>query len=218
MQKMLQPIRVCFGVVAALWIVGGVGVNAVRAQSVLDEWTTVKAPPPPELKKVTIDPKKTMYMVLDFRMQGCAPDTRPRCVAALPHVQKLLTEARAKGMMVVHTTTTRTTVDDIPPQLKPLAGELVLKTSLDKLSGTDLPDTLKAKGIDTILISGTSANGAVLNTVAGAVVRGFKTIVPVDTMPADGPYQEQFSIWQIANGPTIRQKSTVTRSDLISFK
>ena len=50
--------------------------------------------------------------------------------------------------------TTRTTVDDIPAPLKPIEGELVLKTSMDKLSGTDLPDTLKAKGIDTIAVTG----------------------------------------------------------------
>lgn len=192
--------------------------NAAYGQSVIDEWATVKAPPPPELKKVAIDPKKTVYMVLDFRKEGCAPDKRPRCAVAVPKVQKLLAEARARGMMVVHTTTTRTTVEDIPAELKPIEGELVLRTSMDKLHGTDLPDTLKAKGIDTILISGTSANGAVLNTTSGAVLRGFKAVVPVDTMPADGAYQEQFSVWQIANGPTLRERATLTRSDLITFK
>jgi nicotinamidase-related amidase len=190
----------------------------LHAQSVLDEWASVKAPPPPPLKSVTLDSKKTLLMVLDFRMGSCTPQTRPRCAAALPHVQKLLTDARSHGAMVVHTTTTRTTVEDIPAMLKPMEGERVLRTSMDKLSGTDLPDILKAKGIDTILITGTSANGAVLNTTNGAVIRGFKAIVPVDTMPADGAYQEQFVIWQLANGPTLREEATVTRSDMVMFK
>jgi nicotinamidase-related amidase len=192
--------------------------TTVRAQSVIDEWNSVKAPPPPQLKSVSLDPKKTLLMVLDFRKGSCTPKHRPRCATALPHVQKLLQEARAHGVMVVHTTTTRTTEKDIPDELKPLKGELVLKTSMDKLSGTDLPKTLKAKGIDTILIMGTSANGAVLNTANGAVIRGFKAIVPVDTMPADGAYQEQFVVWQLANGPTLREEATITRSDMVTFK
>jgi nicotinamidase-related amidase len=217
MQKTVPLIQGCIALATLCGVIVATG-HPVRGQSVLDEWATVKAPPPPELKKVTLDPKKTAYMLLDFRMEACTPDRRPRCATALPHVQKLLTEARAKGVTIVHTTTTRSTPEDIPPQLKPLANEQVIKTAMDKLSGTDLPDKLKAQGIDTIVISGTSGNGAVLNTVSGAVLRGFKAIVPVDTMPADGAYQEQFVVWQIANGPTLREEATVTRSDMVSFK
>jgi nicotinamidase-related amidase len=217
MQKTVPLIHGCVALVALCGVVFGAS-HAVRAQSVLDEWATVKAPPPPALKAVTLDPKKTVYMVLDFRMDACTPANRPRCATALPHVQKLLEEARAKGVMVVHTTTTRSAPKDIPPQLTPLPNERVITAAMDKLSGSDLPDVLKAKGIDTVLISGTSGNGAVLNTASGSVLRGFKTIVPVDTMPADGPYQEQFVVWQLANGPTLREEATVTRSDMISFK
>lgn len=217
MQKIVPLIHGCVALVALCGVVFGVS-HAVRAQSVLDEWATVKAPPPPALKAVTLDPKKTVYMVLDFRMEACTPANRPRCAAALPHVEKLLTEARAKGVMIVHTTTTRSTAADIPPQLKPLADERVITAAVDKLSGSDLPDVLKAKGIDTVLISGTSANGAVLNTAAGALVRSLKPIIPVDTMPADGAYQEQFVAWQIGNGPTFREEATLTRSDMVTFK
>lgn len=213
-----HQIRTEWACAAAMVVLAALAPMPLQAQSVLDEWDSVKAPPPPPLKSVTLDPKKTLLMVLDFRVGSCTPKDRPRCAIALPHVQKLLTEARSRGVMVVHTTTTRTTVEDIPAQLKPIEGELVLKTSMDKLSGTDLPETSKAKGIDTILITGTSANGAVLNTTNGAVIRGFKAIVPVDTMPADGAYQEQFVVWQLANGPTLREEATVTRSDMVTFK
>jgi nicotinamidase-related amidase len=214
---MRSAVRGCGVLVFVFCAILAFGTAPARAQSVIDEWATVKAPPPPELKSVTIDPKKTALMVLDFRKEGCTPDRRPRCVAALPKVQKILSQARAKNMFIAHTTTTSTTVADIPAELTPLPGEPVLKTSMDKLTGSDLPEQFKAKGIDTIIIVGTSANGAVLNTAAGAVLRGFKIIVPVDGMPADGPYQEQFSIWQIANGPTLREMSTLTRSDMMKF-
>ena len=199
-------------VVAALW-----AVPAPAGQSVIDEWATIKAPPPPALKEVTIDPKKTALLVLDFRKDACSKERRPRCADSLPNVLKVLGQARAKGMMIIHTTTTSSTPDDIPAELKPIAGEQLFKSSMDKLTGTDIPEQWKAKGIDSVIITGTSANGAVLATSGGAAVRGFKIIVPVDTMPAEGAYQEQLTVFQIANAPTLREMSTLTRSDMMKF-
>jgi len=44
-------------------------------------------------------------------------------------------------------------------------------------------------------------------------------IVPIDTMPAETAYQEQFAIWQIAiEGVfTTENFSLLTRSDLVDF-
>ena len=190
----------------------------LAAQSVLDEWATVKAPAAPALKAVTLDAKKSVYMVLDFRVEACTMETRPRCARSLPHVEKLLKEARAKGMMVVHTLTTSSKAESIPPALKPIAGEQVIPVAMDKMSAPGLAESLKAKGIDTVMISGTSGNNAVMNTAVGAVLRGFKAIVPVDTMPSEGAYQEQFAVWQIGNGSTLREEATLTRSDMVTIK
>ena len=189
----------------------------IRAQTIIEEWNSVKAPPPPALKDVTIDPKKTALLVLDFRKDACSKERRPRCAEALPQVVKLLTMARAKGMMIIHTTTTSSTPDDIPTELKPAAGEQLFKSSMDKLAGTDIPEQFKVKGIDTVIISGTSANGAVLATAGGTAFRGFKVVVPVDTMPAEGAYQEQLTVFQIANAPTLREMSTLTKVDMLHF-
>lgn len=120
--------------------------------------------------------------------------------------------------MVVHTLTTSSKEESIPPSVKPLPGEPVLSVAMDKMSAPGLSESLKAKGIDTVLISGTSGNNAVMNTAVGAVLRGFKAIVPVDTMPSEGAYQEQFAIWQIGNGSTLREKATLTRSDMVTMK
>ena len=54
----------------------------------------------------------------------------------------------------------------------------------------------------------------VLNTASRAVLRGFKAIVPVDTL--DGALQEQIVIWQIANGSTLWEEPPVTHPDLIT--
>src|SRR3972149_11580189 len=67
------------------------------AQTIIDEWDTVKTPPPPELRPVTIDPKTTALLLLDFNKQTCNAERRPRCIASLPKVKRLLEEARAKG-------------------------------------------------------------------------------------------------------------------------
>jgi nicotinamidase-related amidase len=214
MGKALRMIQGCAVTVAA----GLLLAMPVAAQSVLDEWATVKAPPPPAIKPVTLDPKKSVYMVLDFRLEACTMETRPRCAKSLPHVEKLLKDARAKGMLVVHTLTTNSKVESIPAVLKPLPGEQVIAVAMDKMSAPGLADSFKAKGIDTVLISGTSGNNAVMNTAVGAVLRGFKAIVPVDTMPSEGAFQEQFAVWQIGNGSTLREEATLTRSDMVTIK
>jgi nicotinamidase-related amidase len=192
--------------------------DSVRAQTVIEEWNSAKAPPAPEVKAVTVDPKKTALLVMDFNKNGCTPERRARCVAALPKVQKILNEARAKGMLVVHTLSGTTTPPDIVKELTPKDGERAFNAPIDKFYNNDLDKTFKDRGIDTVILTGTSSNGAVLFTAGGAAVRGYKVIVPVDGMPGDGVYQEQFAAWNIVNGPTVREKSTLTKIDMISFK
>ena len=72
------------------------------AETIIDEWSNVKAPPAPQLKSVTLDPKTTALMLIDIIKQTCNMQRRPRCVASIPKVQKLLTEARAKGVFVIY--------------------------------------------------------------------------------------------------------------------
>jgi hypothetical protein len=66
------------------------------AQDVIAEWNTIKVPPPPELKDVTVDPKTTALLLLDFNKQTCNAERRPRCIASIPKMKKLLDYARAK--------------------------------------------------------------------------------------------------------------------------
>ena len=50
-----------------------------QAANIVDEWASVKAPAAPTLKPVTVDPKTTALLMLDFMNQNCGK--RPRCVA-----------------------------------------------------------------------------------------------------------------------------------------
>lgn len=188
-------------------------------QTVIDGWQNVEAPPPPAIKPVTVNPAKTALLLLDFLGEVCTPQKRPRAAAVMPKLQALLGKARARGMVVVHTTTSAGTGsgEELAEAVRPVAGERVYKAKFDKFHGNDLEPFLRDKGIDTVIATGTSANGCLLFTTAGAVLRGFRVIVPIDGMPAATPYQEQFVAWEIGNGPGLREKATLTRLDDISF-
>jgi nicotinamidase-related amidase len=185
------------------------------ARTIVDEWADVKAPPAPALKVVAVDSKTTALLMLDFVPPTCG--TRPRCVASLPALKTLLDEARSKGMLVVHSVTATTKAEDILKEVAPRAGEPVVASSVDKFRNTELEKILKDKGIQTVIVTGTAAHGAVLNTVTGAVQRGIKVILPVDGMSASETYTEQYVTWHMANAPAVGPNTTLTKIDLLKF-
>jgi len=40
------------------------------AQTIIDEWSSIKVPPAPELKTVTVEPKTTALLVMDLIKQA----------------------------------------------------------------------------------------------------------------------------------------------------
>jgi nicotinamidase-related amidase len=187
----------------------------VSAQTIIDEWARVQAPKPPELKPVTLDPKTTALLVLDFVKQTCNAERRPRCLTSVPPVQALLKLARGKGVSVVHSITTAATPADIAKELTPAEGEPIVKASADKFFKTDLEKILNDKGIKTVVVVGTAAQGAVLNTASQAAFRGLQVIIPVDGMSAENTYFEQYTAYHLANAPGVGQQVTLTKIDLI---
>ena len=185
------------------------------ATTIIDEWPNVKAPPAPALKPVTVDPKTTALLMLDFVAPNCNP--RPRCLASVPAAKKLLAEARARGMTVAHATTSATKAADILPDLTPLADEPVVTSGVDKFRNTELEKILKDKGIQHVITIGTAAHGAVMYTASGAVLRGMKVILPVDGMSANDPFPEQYVAWHMTNAPVIGPNVTLTKFDLLKF-
>jgi nicotinamidase-related amidase len=187
------------------------------SQTIIDEWSTVKVPPAPELKSVKIDPKVTALLMLDFNKQTCNAERRPRCIASIPKVQKLLTEARAKGIPVIYSLSADAAVADIAKELAPGTGEPVVASGPDKFFGTDLEKILKEMGIKTVITVGTASHGAVLYTASGAALRGIQVIVPVDGMSAENTYAEQYVAWHLLNAPRISTLVTLTKIDLIGY-
>jgi nicotinamidase-related amidase len=185
------------------------------AQTIVDTWDAVKAPPAPELKSVILDSKATALLLLDFNKQTCNAERRPRCIASLPKVQGLLEEARSKGFTIIYSLSAGATSTDIARELAPRKGEPVVTAGPDKFMGTDLEKILMDKGIKTVIVTGTAAHGAVLYTASGAAFRGMQVILPVDGMSAENTYAEQYTAWHLANAPRVSSKVTLTKIDLI---
>jgi nicotinamidase-related amidase len=185
---------------------------------VTDAWAHVEPPAAPQIHAVTVDPSKTAFLLLDFLQDVCT-QKRPRAEAALPKLRAFLAQARERGMLIVHTTTRKGLEDgsDLAEAIKPIAGERVYKAPFNKFYGNDLETYLKSRGIDTLILAGTSPNGCLLFTVAGAVLRGFHAIVPIDGMPAATLYQEQFVAWELVHGPGFVETTILSSLDLIEF-
>jgi len=176
----------------------------------------------PELRSVTVDPKTAALLVLDMMKGNCG--VRPRCGASVPTVRKLVDVARTHNMMVAHNLTGQNpkTEDIVDPSLAPRPDELLIANGrgADKfIDSTNLLQALKDKGIKTVIVTGTSAQGAVSGTSNGAAQRGFKAIVPIDGMSSEDAFNELYAAWHLAKGgpAALVNNVTLTRSDMIKF-
>ena len=154
--------------------IGGVLIAALAASpsiaDVISEWSSAVAPPPPELKAVTVDPSTTALLLLDIMKFGCS--ARPRCVAAMPVIKQMHDAARAHNMIVWYSlvgTDGKATPDDVmDPAIKPRDGEWYRQGGPDKFLGSTLDPVLKQAGIKTVIICGNSFQGATVGTAPGS--------------------------------------------------
>ncbi len=197
--------------------------SPLRAETIIDGWSSVAVPSAPALTPVTLDPETTALLVLDFNGHEsatsgpCNAATKPRCLASLPAVRRLLEFARSRGLFVVHSTSSAGTPGDIRPEVAPAPGEPVVKAGPDKFIGTDLGALLAQHGIKTLVVTGTAAEGAVLDTATDAALHGLDIVVPVDGMSSTEPYAEQYVAWHLTHAPGVAQKARLTRIDAIGI-
>lgn len=121
---------------------------------------------------------------------------------ALPHIERLLAEARSLGIPVIHITGLegmpgwhdenprgggKVTLEgsrlarryDIVDELAPVEGEVALsKTTPSAFLGTPLVGLLKGLGVDTVVVAGESTSGCVRATVVDGKSYRYKVIVP----------------------------------------
>ena len=216
--------------VLALAVIGSVLSYAApsSAQTIIDEWASVKAPPPPKLTSVTVDPKTTALLLIDIIKQTCNMKMRPRCVAMVPKVQKLLTAARAKGVYVIYSlfpspkpaTFPNPKITDYVPELAAKGNEPIVTAFVDKfeLAGKDtgLEKLLNDKGIKTLIPVGVASHNGVLFTSVMAALRGYNVVVPVDGMAGNNAYEDQLTDYTLTS--SIVYKVTLTTLETLKFQ
>jgi nicotinamidase-related amidase len=167
---------------------------------------------------------------MDLIKQACNENARPRCIASLPKVAKLIAAARASGATIIYTIFPSPRPDipapvigDTLPQVAPKGNEPVITAFVDKFilgnKDTGLEKMLKGKGITTVITVGTAVNGAVLYTATAASLRGFNVVVPVDGMSGTGQilYDEQAVAYTLTHAPIVSPKITLSSVDMIKF-
>jgi len=203
--------------------------TASFAQNIVQLWDDVEIPPAPELHHVTIEPEMTALLVMGLVNGSCNLERRPRCVATIPAVRKLLDGARQHGVFIMFSVPANDPAgDDIVGALVRRPDEALIPPNgpnkflpfdqeFNRFEGLDLDATLRARGITTIITVGTQVQTAVLHTAAEAALRGFEVVVPVDGMSGATLYSEQYTAWHLTNTQRVMQRVTLTSVDLIEY-
>lgn len=199
----------------ALLLVGAISALAPGA------FAQVEPPTLPDLASLGVDPATTAFLVLDINSAVCPP--RPACLASVPAIQRLLLRARAANVFVGFSTTAGA---EILQDVAPRDSEPVVTSRADKFFNTDLDQVLKDHGIQTLVVVGSTANGAVMYTTFGAVERGYTVIVATDGISSGRDFDTLLAEYQVLNMPGFAnannnplqpQTATLSRGDLITF-
>ena len=155
---------------------------------------------------------------MDIEERTCNLKRRPRCISSVPAIKTFLDRAKKNDIFIIYSLTSKGTPETILSGVAPAGNEPIVQSSVDKFFNTELENILQSKGIESVIISGTTAEGAVIHTATGAAMRGFNVIVPVDGMSAATLYAEQYTAWHLLNAPGSRKRTRLTRFDLIEFQ
>jgi nicotinamidase-related amidase len=181
----------------------------------------VEPPALPEVVPLALDPSTTAFLVLDINSAVCP--SRPACVNSVPAIQRLLAKARAANVFVGYSTTQGA---EVLPDVAPREGDPVIASRADKFFNTNLDQVLKDHGIQTVLMVGAAANGAVMYTAFGAAERGYTVAVAVDGISSGPDFDTYLAQYQLlimpgfsnaTNDPLKPNAATLSRGDLITF-
>jgi nicotinamidase-related amidase len=199
-------------VVVATLLVSSLG---SASANIVDDWATIKTPPPPALKPVTIDRATTALLVLDFVDRIC---NFPGCTSgAVPNVAKLIAGARAAHVPVIYSGVNGTTAANILPPVASQSGEPMVIAHADKFIDTNLQQTLEQKGIKNVIVTGVAANGAAMYTASHAAFLGYKVVFPIDAIAASDAFANQVAVWSVANAPGVGTNATLTTTAQVTF-
>jgi nicotinamidase-related amidase len=181
-----------------------------------------EGPNRPEPKPVTLDSKTTAVLVLDLHAR--CQDPAQICSKLTPVVGEFLEKARSASVAIVYTASLNakgTPAGEISAPLKRRETEpVVYPDHNDKFWGGELHAILEQKGIKTLVITGSSTNGAVLYTASTAArVYRYNIVIPLDGVIARTKYEQEYSIHQFTVLPSGSSKRfQFTKLSMISFR
>jgi nicotinamidase-related amidase len=136
-------------------------------------------------------------MLVDF-VDGALAN--PNAAAIVPNLQRLLAHARETGWVVVFSNDAHhpddpelavwgahamagapgsQVIDALAPKVRP--AEIVSpKRSYGAFDGTDLDEQLRSLGVDEVVLTGQHTHICVRHTAYGALIRGYRIVVPRD--------------------------------------
>ena len=225
------------GLIAALALVSACTAPAAAPSASPSQTTGAPSPTPtasaaptspipkiPDPVAVEVPVKGAALLVLDITSVICPP--RPTCVASIPKIAALVKKARDAKVPVIYSQTATagsTYIADIAPQ----PGDATVTGRADKFYGTNLEQILKDKAVETAVVVGSAANGAVLYTTFGLGLRGITVVVAQDGISGDPEFTETLTRWQLLNEPGFANANntpldkghvTLSTTDKITFK
>jgi len=193
--------RLVLGLLAALALVSACTAPATSATPTPSPTTAAQAsstptatpaptspiPKIPDPVAVEVPVKGAALLVLDITSVICPP--RPTCVTSVPKIAALVKKARDAKVPVIYSQTATagsTYIADIAPQ----PGDATVTGRADKFYQTNLEQILTDKAVETAVVVGSAANGAVLYTTFGLGLRGITVVVVEDGISGDPEFTE----------------------------
>jgi nicotinamidase-related amidase len=175
----------------------------------------------PEPVPATLDPSTTAVLVLDLNAR--CEDPGQICGELIPALHDFLPRARNSGAFVVYTVSAQyqgTALERMARGIEPAPGEpVIFPDAFNKFVTGELEAILAARGIRTLVATGSSSNVGVHYTVVSALRdHRYNVVIPMDGMNAGTPYEEEYSLHQLSVLPGgVQSQLTFTRLDLIDF-
>src|SRR5436853_6722369 len=186
---------------------------------------TLQMPALPAPVPVTLNPKTTALLVLDYVEPIC--NSQPKCKGEmLPAMTPFMARVR-KADLVVAYGTREENVSKWLLEVAPEPGDIkIVNTAQDRVYNTALDKALKPKGITTIIMVGWKVSGSLAYTSVGATLRDYTVVIPVDTTAATTDYEQTIGFYQILNQgngnltnvPLKPKAPTLSRTDMITFQ
>jgi hypothetical protein len=169
----------------------------------------------PVPEPLMLDPNTTALLVLDLGAR-CTDAAQP-CNRLVPVINGFLPGVRESSVLTIYTVGPD---GQVWPGFEPLGpAEMVIqKAGPDKFFDGELDSVLRAAGIRTLVITGASANGAVLFTATSAARNyGYDLVIPLDGTVAAGDYEYELAMHQFFAVTGMREQTRFSTFAMIRF-